>query len=219
MKVPVSVCCEVCGQVNTFMSTATFDLPDVSCPCGAKIFGVGDVPIGPGLLARAQYERTNAQDFSLAIVIAAMALDCEMSRLYVKWRRIDGLQDPTGVPDDETLEKEIRDMRGGAVGKLDRVAELLVDSETGQFVSEATTLSTWRPAGLTKKTYVQDLQEKLFRPRNRILHFGFLAFDDAAAKCAISAAVDGIYVCSAMDHVRRMRLEQSFRKNDPHENR
>ena len=57
--------------------------------------------IGLRVLVKAQTEFHVAEDYSGAIVFAAMAVDAELARLYRKWRRIDALRQGT-PPDDDS---------------------------------------------------------------------------------------------------------------------
>lgn len=205
MKVLLPVCCGSCGETIQVEAIPTFDLPDVKCSCGATMFGAGEIPLAPGLLSRAQSECRERQEYNLAIIIAAMAVDCELSRLYVKWRRIEEIWPG---PTDEGLESELRDM-GGFVSKISSVSLFLTGKRADEFISTEPMLEKWSDAEVSKTTFTTSLSQKLFWPRNRIMHFGYLGSSQADAERALSVGFAGVYVLSVMDHVRRVRLEKA----------
>lgn len=122
MKLELTVNCGQCGKQNSIHAIAGQQSPDVDCECGARIFGIGEIEVPDGVLVKSQQELGDG-DFPLAIVLAAMATDCELARLFFKWKRIDALRTLV-APDEEKLETELRNY--SVKEKLDKIAELLV---------------------------------------------------------------------------------------------
>ena len=62
--------------------------------CGSENSGLfdPDVTIGVLLLERSGHEFRAERDYSMGIVMAAMALDTELSRLFGKWKEIDAIR-------------------------------------------------------------------------------------------------------------------------------
>jgi hypothetical protein len=95
-----------CGCSETFPVHVTgAELPkSAECPkCKSTIWLVeplGNV-VGMAILGRAATELKNG-DSTLAIVLAAMAVECELVYLFMKWNRIDLMlvRNPTDADDD-----------------------------------------------------------------------------------------------------------------------
>ena len=213
MKHRRSVTCNVCGNSNEVDVIAGQKNPDVTCKCGAHIYGVGDIDVSRGVLIKSIQELGNG-DFPLAIVLAAMAADCELTHLFFKWRRIDDGLSNSAPPDDEKLEAELRNYSVNQ--KLDKVAELLVGVTLDAYISSNS--NTDLQKGITRAG-VQDLllgsfrdnvRESLFWPRNAILHSGRTNQNRAdAVRCHLIANLI-LWVYQKMDHQRRLALEKSF---------
>ena len=86
MKVKLLIGC-ACGEVNTLSATAGKELPDITCGrCAATIYGCGHLRVSDGVLSRSQDE-IEAGEHALAIIFAAMAIECELAGLFFRWRR------------------------------------------------------------------------------------------------------------------------------------
>jgi hypothetical protein len=165
-----------CGQVNTVPARVGKELPDVRCTiCGSTIFGCGHVEASEGILSRAQQE-INGGEYALAVLFAAMALESQLASLFYKRRRIDARIKTGPEPSLDGIEEEYRRI-GGIIEKLNATAQLLVGKSLDSLVSDQEqTLASWIdefaarvfPEGEIAKT----LRERLFWPRNHIVHFG-----------------------------------------------
>src|SRR5258708_13653937 len=111
MKFSFPVTC-ACGETFLVHVTGTQVPKSGQCPgCDTTISLVeplGNV-VGMAILGRAVTEMKNG-DWTLAIVLAAMAVECELVYLFMKWNRIDLMlvRNPTDA-DDEGWEKQWRD--------------------------------------------------------------------------------------------------------------
>jgi len=75
--------------------------------CGSENSGFfdPDVTIGVLLLERSGHEFRAERDYSMGIIMAAMALDTELSRLFGKWKEIDANR--AGLPfDREAIDQQ-----------------------------------------------------------------------------------------------------------------
>src|SRR3954468_19982119 len=123
MKSSSTVTCS-CGQTITLKATGTRVPKEDQCPqCHAVLWFVqppGNFA-GQLILNRSWTELKNG-DWTLAIVLGAMAVECEMARLYLKWNEIDLMPTSTATDADQE-EWEDRWRKFYAIGvKLDKVS-------------------------------------------------------------------------------------------------
>src|SRR6266851_5801567 len=123
MKFSFPVTCG-CGETFHVNVTGAQFPTSAQCPkCHSTIWLVeplGNV-VGMAILGRAATELKNG-DWTLAIVLGAMAVECELVYLFMKWNRIDltSAKTPTDA-DDEAWEKQWRDDVRTVAARLDKV--------------------------------------------------------------------------------------------------
>lgn len=143
----------------------------------------------------------------MAIVMAAMAFDSELSRLFGKWKQIDAMK-ADKVFDREECEKELRGLKT-INRKIDEVSRPLVGKGIDDFVSSSPdlneTIST-RFQSVRIGSLPEDFQKQLFWPRNKVLHWGDRknSYEDAA-RCYNIANL-GLGILRKMDEERRKYL-------------
>ncbi|HZP31941.1 MAG TPA: hypothetical protein VFB23_01165 [Candidatus Acidoferrales bacterium] len=209
LKFPLELKCENCSEASSIKIRLDESSFDWKCPkCGfvhTSLFGL-DVTIGVRLLERSRYELTVEQDFSMAIVMAAMGLESEVSRLFDKWKSLDA--DRANLPlTREQCEEELRRM-GTIDRKIDAVSQLLVNQTMDDFVSAHMGLREMLPKfpSLQVGSLAEGFQQNLFWPRNKILHWGEAKDSyDEAARCWSIAAL-GVRILREMDLERRKCL-------------
>ncbi len=211
LKIPLALKCSKCKEPASpkiHLDQTSFDW---TCPnCGfvhPSLFGL-DVTIGFLLLERSRYELITEKDFSMSIVMSAMAFESELSRLFGKWKQIDALRADQDF-NREACEKELRDF-GRIDRKIDKVSQFLVNKGMDVFVSECPELSepiSTRFQSIRISSLAKDFQENLFWPRNQILHWGDAknSYEDAAI--CYSLANMGLLILRKMDEERRKQLE------------
>jgi hypothetical protein len=123
------------------------------------------------LLARAGYEYRAQTDYSMTIVFSAMAMECELARLFKKWMDIESLNRGQ-APDDRAIEEAYRRLGSNVADRIEAVAILLDPRGLYEFVKSSkewnTTITDDFPS-LNVGSLARDLQQALFWPRNRIL--------------------------------------------------
>src|SRR5579863_1601504 len=120
MRFPMLVPCPKCGRRLTVETKGAAEYPDPHCECGAAIYIVeSGRPISRRLFCRAEVELL-VEDYSLAIILSAMSVECELALLYSKWRMLDAKLLPSEVTQAHTdsWEKEFRNLQSGIGGKL-----------------------------------------------------------------------------------------------------
>jgi len=163
------------------------------------------------ILGRAATEMKN-EDWTLAIVLAAMAVECELVYLFMKWNRIDLMlvRNPTDA-DDEGWEKQWRDDVRTIAARFDKVSGLLTGQPFDSFLSQN--------SGLLKNMHMQYQASKnaaslkdffvkeLFYKRNRIVHFGKIDSQQPEAEMCFTLGSTLWEILLAMDAHRRRALE------------
>ena len=208
MKIPYGASCAECGSpavVNVSLSDNQFIW---KCKCGwSNDVHVGaEFSIGWRLLTRSEYEIEENEDYSMAIVLAAMAFDCELSQLFFKWKSI--AADATGKPaDGQALEDELRSL-GNVELRIKNIAILLDPRGFGGFLRSMPNINSYVHEHFPHvhvDTAEKDFQEELFWPRNRILHQGFTHYTKEDAKRCWQMASLGLMVLFEMDAARRQQ--------------
>ncbi len=206
LKIPLALKCSKCKEPASpkiHLDQTSFDW---TCPkCGfvhPSLFGL-DVTIGFLLLERSRYELITDKDFSMSIVMSAMAFESELSRLFGKWKQIDALRADQDF-DREACEKELR-ARSPCLNAFGRQPETAPCSP-GRCAELSDPIST-RFQSIRLGSLAKDFQKHLFWPRNQILHWGDAqnSYEDAAV--CYSLANMGLLILRKMDEERRKQLE------------
>ncbi len=161
--------------------------------------------IGDRILEKSRWEYLTNADYSMGIVLAAMAVECELARLFFKWRGIELLAERGHRTSTEDLEPQYRKLGTNVAKRIDRVAAMLDPRGLDVF-------ARWSPlAGTIERDHpslhlgslAKDIQQALFWPRNRILHDGFTehAKNDAERCHRIAALV--LELLKRLDVARR----------------
>lgn len=210
MKVPLQLECRECqapATIKLHLDATSFDWRCSNCGCYHPSFFGTNVTIGYLVLERSRYELVREEDFSMAIVMAAMAFECELSGYFGKWKQIDA-EKAAGIFGRKQCEKELRDLKT-IERKIDAVSKLLVGKGMDDFVSSCPDLRQKIDEEFTSVrvgSLPKDFQTELFWPRNLVLHWGDTKHSqDDAARC-YSIARLGLSILHRMDKERRSTL-------------
>lgn len=213
MKFSFPVPCSRCGETFDVNVTGMPVPKDVQCPkCHLTIWLVeplGNV-VGMVILGRASMELKNG-DWTIAIVLGAMAVECELAYLFMKWNRIDLMliSTPTDA-DEEEWEKQWRDVRSVAA-RLDKVSSLLTGQPFDSFLSRNGEvlhgLHAHYPASKKTASPKDFFVKELFHKRNKIVHFGKIDFQQPDAQMCLTLATTLSQILAAMDAQRRSALK------------
>jgi hypothetical protein len=206
VKVPLKLPCSVCGVAEPVDIRLSDSSPDWTCVKGHRNTGLFalEFTIGYKILAKSQYEFWTRRDYSMAIVLAAMAFECEMSRLFIKWTAIDANLADAIVPTDEQIEATLRSYRGIAqklTATCERMTPLGIEAFALRDVEIRDAIQNRFPS-LTIGELPQGFEQTIFWPRNRILHFGFTDFLEADAAKTYSVASLGLDLLRRMDKAK-----------------
>ena len=137
MKFSFPVPCK-CGETFSVHVTGIEFPEDAKCPtCNSTIWLVPPLGnlVGMAILGRANAE-VQGGDWTIAIVLSAMAVECDMAYLFMKWNRVElmATRDPNEA-DEEAWETEWRKILGVAP-RLDKVSSLLTGKPFDLFLSQ-----------------------------------------------------------------------------------
>ncbi len=217
MKFSFPVTCG-CGETFPVHVTGTQFPKDAQCPkCHSAIWLVeplGNV-VGMAILGRAATELQNG-DWTLAIVLGAMAVECDLAYLFMKWNRIDFMSARNLTDaDEEACEKQWRDEVRTVAARLDRVSGLLAGQPFDSFLSQNSRLlqpvHARYPDSKTEPSPKQFFIKELFYKRNKIVHFGKIDFQQPDAEMCLTLATTLSQILAAMDAQRRGAMEAKYR--------
>lgn len=212
-KAPLPLQCHNCKEPCTHkvhLDQSSFDWVCPKCGFEHSAFLGLDIAVGVLLLEKCRYELIQENDFSMAVVFAAMAFEAELSRLFIKWKAIECI--PTGRElDREKCERELRHFNTTS-RKIEGVSQFLVHSGIDDFVRSKPDLRTQITTGFESVrvgTLAADFQQYLFWPRNKVLHWGDVKNSHEDAVRSYSIANLGLTILHEMDLVRRARLDRT----------
>lgn len=214
MKFTMLVPCPKCGNRLTVEAKGNDPYPDPQCECGAPIWIVqSDMRVSRRILCRAEAELLD-QDFSLAIILGAMSIECELTFFVLKYKMLDAKLIPSEVKQVNTdeWEEEFRKIQSGIGGKLDGITQLLLGETFDTFLSRRNDLAAalqqiHRNLGTrSPKAY---FAEELFRKRNKILHSGQVLFGKPDAEACVRMAMSLLQIIGEIDKERYVRFDES----------
>lgn len=168
-----------------------------------------DQTVGVLILARSGYELEIEKDYDMAIVLAAAALDCELSLLYCKWKGFEANRASASFTP-EVCEEELRCL-ANIVNKIKKVSGMMYEGGIEAFVANSTEWSETienRFPSLREGSLAKGFQETVFWPRNGVLHQGSTDHTEAQASTSYSIAELGIRILKDMDKAKLRQEEQ-----------
>ena len=200
MKTDHTIPCRCGEQISLTITGSQYPLFVPCQSCGRKI--VMYPPSGgvvPTLLMRRASQELANDDFTLAIVLCAMAVEASMARMFFLWKSVDHLMDPKCTdarPDksvEELWEKEWREMRS-VKKRLNELSRFLTKMD---FEAFATSIS-----------FALDNHEQVFHRRNRIVHYGELNYSRADGESCVLKASKLLDLIRAMHEHRDRSFQQ-----------
>lgn len=211
MKYAFPVPCQQCGE-SFLVNVNGEDVPDYAhCPaCKASIYLMAPLEnvVGMAILGRASSE-FKGEDWTLTIVLSAMAVECQLAWLFTKWNRITlSLQRNPTDADEEAWQNEWRDIR--AIAKqLEKVSNLLTQKSFDEFIAQNNSLVKSLYARYTNAvtSHKEFFIHELFHRRNRIVHVGKIDSQKSEAGIALAVATTMWQILDAMDKTRAKALD------------
>src|ERR1035437_1785372 len=185
MKFSTPVIC-FCGYEYPVAGYAAEKFPLSICPkCNTPINIIDPLSISvvaERLLYRGKSEMEGG-DCTLSIICSAMAVECFLTRAFLKWEGIESLRLTGHLPtedEENTWEKNYPKSEGFQF-PADFVSNSLAGMKFDEFVATNTNAKLIMDrfsdsVGVSAQKYFQDT---LFKKRNRILHWGNVSYDQA----------------------------------------
>jgi len=204
-----------CGHRIDLQTVGSGEFPTVRCPkCGSTLAPVGDYLFHLRIFNRG-YKELGEGDFTFAIILAAMSVECFVSLLYIKWRRIDfelAKNKPPSQSDEDSWEEDLKKWNNMGA-RFDKVCDFLTTETFDGFVANNTAAQSLfqRHPGLTASSSPKQwFQEELFKKRNRIVHRGEMDYQKPAATTCIDIGRTLLEIFAEMDEIRIARLQARF---------
>src|SRR5258707_11566625 len=134
MKSSFPIRCQ-CGYEIVLEPVGTDSFKDTSCPnCHSAICVVDNGFVSTRVFNKS-FSELHSGDFTVAIIFSAMAVECELARVFVKWKGID-----LGLPTDVTqAHRDLWDAQlrhwTKIIVRLDKVCEFLSNQSFDAFVT------------------------------------------------------------------------------------
>lgn len=207
MKIPLHLPpCDKCGSENYVWINLNDDSFEYCCACGEDLSGSlsSDITTGFKGLYRSEYELLKNEDYILSMVFSAIALEWELVRLHNKWVHINTLDENRDISTEE-LEEMWRKHRN-IFERIKETGRLLHPKGFEKYVAESKELRSTVEMGfpsLSIDSLIKDVHEKLFLPRNRILHFSYMDYEREDSIKSYNIAHLGLVILNSMDKNRR----------------
>jgi hypothetical protein len=206
MKSSVTVTCK-CGHQMTLQASGTQDIKDKQCTeCGTTIYFIeplGNV-VRMRIFSRAKAELEN-EDFTLVIILSAIAVECELAHFFIKWNEVDVMDTRMPTPaDKDGWEEQLR--KFSIAIRLDKVSTLLTGEDFDSFLSHNPELL--KPIRARYPTFTECispkdfLKKEFFDKRNKIAHRGEIDFKQPDGEMCFTLAATLFQVMKEMDDKR-----------------
>lgn len=169
-----------------------------------------NLPIGIGdKLINKAISHLKDQEFNSAILFSGMAMDCQLSELYKKWRDIRDLADFANPYDPEKtskeIEEELKEIRRFKQ-RVARVTKLMGDRDWEDFIKThqglADKISKEFP-NINLGSVVSDIEKHVMWKRNHIIHVGDFQYPRIEAEKCIKFSKLFLLVLEKMDEIKR----------------
>jgi hypothetical protein len=200
MNIPFESRCTKCGTTNAWNTGLNQDEIEWTCRnCGHLNHETfqDNLTMGPKILWRASRELSDHHDASLSIVLSAMALECEATRLYRKHLITTGKN-----PSEDEFEEELRKLGSRVTEKIDRICRTMDSGGLDAFVQNSPDISQYSHqelSWLSGRSLIDAFQKQVFWPRNSILHAGKVSFGEKEAWEVYELASFGVAVLRRME--------------------
>jgi hypothetical protein len=201
--------CE-CGEELIFLATGEAEFDPAECSsCKKAAFLLDPLSVSvtaERLLYRSKVELENG-DFSLSIVIATIAVESYLTRLFLKFKGMATYATTFKLPSEsmeEEWEKEYP-RSGGFLRPSDFVSKQFTGRTFDQFVVSNNVVAANAFLGLpnpNKALPSRYFQDELFNRRNRIAHWGYVNSTKQEAEHSHQIAVAIVTILREMDRLK-----------------
>lgn len=208
MKFAIQKTCNCGGQyVFSVYGDAKFGTATCSnCASSAHLIDPFSVSVTAERLLYRSKAELDSGDYSLSIVIAVMAIESFLTRLFLKLKGMDSYASTFSLPtlaQEEQWEKEYP-RSGGFSGPIGFVSQRLAGTAFDKFVAgNAVTKTIFSELpNPSQKAPTQYFQDELFSRRNRIAHWGYVNSNQSEAELCHMIAVGLVSILREMDRIK-----------------
>jgi len=212
MKFTSEISCD-CGGRFVFAAYGDGRFAPATCTKCAKPGSLID-PLSVSVTAERLLYRSKAElqsgDYSLSIVISVMAIESYLTRLFLKLKGMNNYATTFSLPTatEEAKWEEEYPRSGGFSGPIGFVSQSMMGTSFDKFVAGNPTASAIFSTlpNASQATPSQYFQDELFKPRNRIAHWGYVNSAKADAERCHSIAVALVSILREMDRSKYANL-------------
>jgi len=205
MKFVIETKC-ACGGRFLFSAYGDSRFGGVTCS-NCETFGFLTDPLSVSVTAERLLYRSKAEldagDYSLSIVIAVMAVESYLTRLFLKLKGMDSYATTFKLPtaQEEAVWEDEYPRSGGFPGPIGFVSKRLLGTTFDKFVAENAKAKVIFPGlpNTSNASATDYFQKELFRRRNRIVHWGYVNSSKADAELCHNIAVALVSILREMD--------------------
>ena len=224
MKIPILTDCS-CGYRFTAFGYGSSEIPPANCPqCGQRIHMLDPLTISvvaDRLLLRSHHDMISG-DFTVSIICAAMAVECALTQVFLKWRKLNHLSETQKTAtelEQIAFEREYKKKTspGGFAIAADFVSASLTNKKYDEFVTDfikKSSVPELIKAGFPKyesQAKAAFIHEELFAKRNRIMHWGEVSYSKETAASSLAVAGTAISVFKTIDREKYVEMEKHWR--------
>jgi DNA-directed RNA polymerase subunit RPC12/RpoP len=211
-----TITCVACGKQQSVGYVGSQKVPDLRCQeCGVIVFihVDGSFPVVDRLLQRSATELADC-DWTIPIILDAIACESLIETLHKKWTLL-----PKGIPseitseDELSWEKEFREL--DSVGaKISKTSTLMVSCSLDAYLkrrqkSDPKVKEIYKTYG--RPSALDSFLKKIFQPRNRIVHKGFIDSTKGDASECHTSALSLIHLLLIMDREKYTNFDQALK--------
>jgi hypothetical protein len=195
-----------CGGRFVFSAHGDADFAPATCDkCGNPAYLLDPLSVSvtaERLLYRSKAELENGE-YSLSMVIAVMAVESYLTRLFLKFKGMASYAATFNLPTlaEEAIWEKEYPRSGGFSGPAGFISQKLAGTSFDEFVNKNPTAKNIFSSlpNSSNATPTQYFQEELFKRRNRIVHWGFVNSSKADAELCHTIAIALVSVLREMD--------------------
>jgi hypothetical protein len=209
MKFSYTSTCE-CGGEFVFKAIGQYEFEATACTqCGKYGFVTDPLSVSitaERLLYRSK-EELEAGDYSLAILLAAIAVESFLTRLFLKFKGMENYMTTSEAPNqiqEDGWELEYP-RSGGFEGPANFVSKRICGKTFDEFVTSNNVVAAQAFLGLpnpNRKFPSRYFQDELFKRRNRIAHWGFVNSTRSTAEECHRIGVAIVTILREMDRLK-----------------
>jgi hypothetical protein len=227
MKVTIPVVCSSCKTEFPHVGYAGRKFPVAVCPtCGESIHIIEhlSISVDADLLLHRSKSEMEGGDFTLSIILNAIAVECGLTQVFLKWKAIASERSVHTATDVERDAWEKVFLNSTNWGKFKSsanfVSKFLTGMDFDDFVQDFHNktkdhVGLWIKAGFPSDlsmAKVDRFQKEIFNTRNRVMHWGKVDYEHSDAARSLDAAIVMINILKRMDRQRCEKMESDWRQ-------